>query len=92
MKKPKWTQDEAIAFECARECITHMMAICSEAIADDETRGKPDNNRLSTLEARLSELAKERAELTITDQDRIAVIRTEYGGHVRAHISQRTNA
>lgn len=92
MKKPKWTQDEAIAFECARECITHMIALCSEAIADEEAKGKPDNDRLSTLEARLSELAKERRELTITDQGRIAVIRTEYGAHIRAHISQRTNA
>lgn len=30
----EWTQEEAVAFECARECVTNMMAICTDRIAD----------------------------------------------------------
>lgn len=25
----RWHQEEAVALQCARECITHLMAICS---------------------------------------------------------------
>ena len=34
----KWTQEQAVAFECARECITDMMGICSTKIAEEEAR------------------------------------------------------
>lgn len=88
MNEPKWTQDEAVAFECARECITDMMGICSTAIADEEGRPAPDATRLAGLEKDLAELARERAALTVADQDKIAMIRREYGARVRAHRSQ----
>jgi hypothetical protein len=88
MNEPKWTQDEAVAFECARECITDMMAICSTAIADEERRPAPDAVRLAGLEENLAELARERAALTVGDQDKIAAIRRDYGAQVRAHRAQ----
>jgi hypothetical protein len=88
MNKPKWTQDEAVAFECARECITDMMGICSTAIADEEGQPAPDAVRLAGLEKNLAELARERAALTVADQDKIATIRREYGAQVRAHRAQ----
>ncbi len=85
MNKPKWTQEEAVAFECARECITDMMGICSTAIADEEGQPTPDAVRLAGLEKNLVELARERAALTVADQDKIATIRREYGGRIRAY-------
>ena len=88
MNKPKWTQDEAVAFECARECITDMMGICSTAIADEESQPAPDAVRLAGLEKNLADLARERAALTVADQDKIATIRREYGAQVRAHRAQ----
>ena len=30
----EWPQEEAVAFECTRECVTNMMAICADRIAD----------------------------------------------------------
>lgn len=88
MNQPKWTQDEAIAFECARECITDVMAICSAAIADEERRGVPDTARLVELEAQLARLSSERAGLKVTDHDRVATVRREYGAQVLAHRAQ----
>lgn len=88
MNKPKWSQDEAVAFVCARECITDMMGICSTAIADEESQTAPDAVRLAGLEKNLVELARERATLTLADQDKIATIRREYGAQVRAHRAQ----
>lgn len=41
MDKLKWTQDQAIAFECALECITDLMGICSTAIADEVSQPMP---------------------------------------------------
>jgi hypothetical protein len=78
-----WTQDEAIAFECARECISDLMAIRSREIADEETRPRPDAARLAALEADLDRLAGERSALRGTDHAEIARIRTEYGALIR---------
>lgn len=88
MNMVKWTQDQAVAFECARECITDMMGICSAKISDEEGRAAPDSVRLALLEQELSELAQERAALTIHDDDRVAKIRSEYGSKIRQYRSQ----
>ena len=66
-----------------------MMGICSTAIADEESRPAPDMLRLAGLEKNLAELARERAALTVADQDKIATIRREYGAQVRAYRAQR---
>ena len=42
----KWTQEQAVAFECARECITDMMGICSAKIAAEEGRNTRPNLKL----------------------------------------------
>lgn len=81
----EWTQEEAIAFECARECITDMMAICTGQIADESRKGSPDTERLAALRAERSRLAQERASLHVYDHAAIARIRAEYGAAIRAH-------
>lgn len=81
----EWTQEEAIAFECAREVITDMMAIHSGQIAEEEAKSRPDPNRLAQLRAERTRLARERTELHVHDYADIARIRAVYGGAVRAH-------
>lgn len=74
----KWTQDEAIAFECARECITHMIAICT-----GELHENPSAERRAELVAERSRLAGEQRTLRLKDHAEIARIRTEYGAAIR---------
>lgn len=85
----KWTQDQAIAFESARECITDMMGIRSGEIAAEEHQAQPDLQKLARLEAELESLARERAELTVADQDRIASVRSIYGAAIRDYRASR---
>lgn len=80
----KWTQDEAIAFECAREVITDMMAIQTGQIAEENRKAALDTGRLASLRAERSRLAMERSALHVNDQATVARIRTEYGAIVRA--------
>lgn len=80
----QWTQDEAIAFECAREVITDLMAIQTGLIAREASKPTPDTHRLASLRAERSKLAQERATLHVQDLADIARIRTEYGAIVRA--------
>lgn len=80
-----WTQEEAIAFECARECITDMMAICSGRIADESAKPQPDADRIASFRAERSTLSQERGALHVGDQANIARIRVNYGAIIRAH-------
>lgn len=80
----KWTQDQAIAFECAREVITDMMAICTGRIAEEAAKEAPDTDRLAALRADRSKLAQERGALHVADHADVARIRAEYGAIVRA--------
>jgi hypothetical protein len=82
---PKWTQDEAIAFESARDCINGMIAVCSRAIADEKSKPEPDELRMSELKNYVHDLARERRELHVTDYEKIETIRREYGSLLRAH-------
>ncbi|WP_339584685.1 hypothetical protein [Aquabacterium sp. G14] len=82
-KMAKWTQEQAVAFECARECITDMMGICSAKIAEEECKTDPDRAVLTELENELTRLARERSSLTITDDERIATVRRQYGEVIR---------
>jgi len=79
-----WTQDEAIAYECARECITHMVAICSAELWDEEHKPAPDAGRIARIEAELIRLAGERRALHLDQHAEIARIRAEYGALIRA--------
>ena len=83
LKVAKWTQEQAVAFECARECITDMMGICSAKIAEEEGKTDPDRAVLTELENELTRLARERSSLTITDDERITTVRRQYGEVIR---------
>ena len=75
-----WTQDQAIAFEAARECIGHLIAI---RISELHT-GSPAPERAADLEAELARLQAGRQELRLKDEANIVRIREQYGAQVRA--------
>lgn len=82
---PKWTQDEAINYECARECITDLMGIFSTAIDDEESSSSPDQAKIEDMLKSRTSLARERMALRLEDHDRIAEIRSVYGARIRAY-------
>jgi len=82
---PLWTQDEAIAFECAKEVISDLMGICSGKIAEEEASPYPDLRKIEKLEAERSVLFDERARLYLKDTFAIKRLNIEYGKKVREH-------
>lgn len=82
----KWTQEQAIAFESARECITALMSILTAQLADEEALHGPESPRAKVINDRITVLFKERAALLPTDVDAVGRARREYGAEVRAAI------
>jgi predicted transcriptional regulator len=80
----RWTQEEAVAYECAREVITHLRAILTGEIADEESKPVPDVVRLKSLRAEWERLFHERANLHVDSHKEVARVRKEYGARVRA--------
>lgn len=85
---PSWTQDEAIAFEAARECITDLMAIRSGQIHAEQDKPTPDAALLTSLEAERTQLHQQRAALRMADHAQVARVRSEYGAMERTWRSQ----
>lgn len=77
-------QEEAVAFECARECITDMMAIYTGRIAEEEAKPQPNCQRIEGMRAERSRLARERSELRLHDHAHVTRILDAYGAAVRA--------
>lgn len=82
-----WTQDEAIAFEAARECITDMIAIQTEAMELERGRAAPDAARLEALQARRVELGAELRGLRLGDAAAVQRILATYGPQLRADLA-----
>jgi hypothetical protein len=82
---PLWTQDEAVAFECAREAIGHMIAICSSLMYDEKKKLLPDLKRIAELEMKRSFFSAERKKLHLDDKYNIARVRKEYGSKIKAY-------
>lgn len=78
-----WTQEQAVSFEAARECITDMMAICTSHIDDAEIAG--DRAAVETYTKTLQTLAVERASLTVPNQALNDKVRAVYGAQIRAY-------
>lgn len=83
-QKPLWTQDEAVAFEVARETIGHLMSIYTSEIATEERKSEPDKALIASLEERFAALHRERAGLRLKDHANVARVTQEYGLMVRA--------
>ena len=88
--KPKWTQDEAIAFEAAKECIGHWIAIFSEKISNEKKKDVPNLMFLKKLEGERGMACKERRKIPFDDPKKIASIRQHYGELVRRYLREVT--
>lgn len=81
----QWNGESATAYECARECLTHLMAIYSAEINDERNRSNPDQGRVMRLITARSNLARERERIHMTDKDAVESVRSKYGRLVRAY-------
>lgn len=74
-----WTQEESIAYECARDAIGAEIALISAKIHDELEQGRLDGMAMQKLKAERSRLFQERAKLRIKDHEKIARIRATLG-------------
>jgi len=79
----KWTQEEAIAFECAREVITDLRAIITDQIYTESNKEIPDIERIERLHKESSRLFRERSALHVNEHAAVARVRSKYGAMVR---------
>lgn len=84
-KMQKWSQDQAVAFECAHECIVDLMGICSAELADLEGAADGCADHAERIERRMADLAAELRRLHVTDTDHIERVRLDYGQEIRAY-------
>lgn len=80
-----WSQDQAVALECAHEVISDLIAIRMQEIYAEEAKISPNARQLAALRAQVAALWDERAELKVTDDAAVAAVRANYGQQVRAH-------
>lgn len=79
----RWTQEEAIAFQAARDCITHLLAIKLARLTELESLAGPVTVEQEVLAAEIHRLSDERRDLRLTDHGDIARIRNDFGAMVR---------
>lgn len=78
-----WTQEEAIAFVCAKDCITDLIAVL--LARQNEASNAAE---VQALWDRISQLSQERSTLGIHDHEEVARIEQEYGVIVREDMAQ----
>lgn len=76
---PKWTQDEAIAFACARDYIGDLMVLYMTLLDDMQSKPDAPAERVAWLQAEIRRLKAQRRSLKVSDHDEIAEIRRVYG-------------
>ena len=81
---PKWTQDQAIAYEAALEAINDVIAGYSEQIALEQQSAAPNAARLAWLEMRTDQAAAVMDSLNVTDTENVRQVLSEYSAIVRA--------
>ncbi|HBT97750.1 MAG TPA: hypothetical protein DEB25_09045 [Desulfobulbaceae bacterium] len=84
-KQPEWTQEEAIAYECACEVIGDMIGIYTGRIYAEKRKISPDWEKIERFDDERARLFREREQLNGLDHETIARIRKEYGAKVQAH-------
>lgn len=82
---PLWSQEEAIAYESARECINHLIALYSAEINNQKVQ--VDTEQVGRLKAARGGFAAELRALHVSDQEQVARIREEYGAFIRQHVA-----
>ena len=81
--QPKWTHEDCVNYESARELITHLMAFRSEWISRERAKTAPDLAMIERWNAERGAYAAELRGLDVTDRENIARIRRDYGAEIR---------
>ena len=81
--EPLWTQEESIAYECARETMNDMVAICSSLVAQEKKKADPDLQRIASLYGERLTFLKERDSINLHDQATIQKIFNNYGSKIK---------
>jgi hypothetical protein len=84
----KWTQEQALAFEAARECMTALMAVYSADLVRTEASHGEDSEQAILIDAKISAFFNERASLTPTDVKGVERVFANYGPIVRKRLAQ----
>ena len=80
---PKWSREDAVSYEVARELITALMAFRSEWVALERAKPAPDLSAIERWKAERGAYAAELRGLHVADRDNIARIRRDYGTEAR---------
>lgn len=81
---PRWTQDQAIAYEAALEAINDVIAGYSEQIDIARNATPPDMRRVDFLHFRAEQALDLKDALDVEDGRAVQEVLFEYGGIVRA--------
>ncbi|MFC3216494.1 MULTISPECIES: hypothetical protein [Sphingomonadaceae] len=81
---PLWTQDQAVAFEAAREAVVDVIAGYSAEIDAEQTKPQPDGDRLAFLEMQTRHCFDVMKSLRVADDATVAQVLREYSAIVRA--------
>jgi hypothetical protein len=79
LREPLWTQEEAVAFECAREYLSDIIGIYSHELSGQEAPDALSEDRARWLQAEIARLAELRRQLHVKDHDQVAEVRSVYG-------------
>lgn len=85
----RWTQQELIAFECAREALLDMIGVCMGLADELELHPAQAADQLEAIDADRRRLHGQLQQLRLQDHSQIAVIRREYGAWLRAWFEDR---
>ena len=85
---PTWTQEEAIAYECAYDYLGEVLGIYSGQLDAEEAREMPRQDRVAWLEDEITRLGKVRRQLRISDHEVIAEIRKTFGALLRHEVGE----
>lgn len=81
---PKWTQDQAIAYEAALEAINDVIAGYSEQIAREQDSQVPNAARVAWLEMRTDQAGAIMHSLYVSDDENVRQTLMEFSAIVRA--------
>lgn len=77
--RPKWTQEEAIAFTCARDYIVDLMVLYMNVLDDLQSTPDAPADRVAWLQSEIARLRAQRNNLRVSHHEEIAEIRRVYG-------------
>lgn len=80
---PDWTHEECVNYEVAREILTSLIGFRSLWIEREEALAQPDRSKIATWLGEMEAFARQQRGLQVTDRERVAQLRDEYGPIVK---------